>query len=179
MVVFSVLVRGAGIVSFKQFDKISKVVIAYQFSDILNRQVAPFQKTSGMLKPDFLNNRCYRCIIFMEQFAQIRLTDMKIIGNFNGRCHGIVIADIRVDLIIANQLDGVRWRNSNPVKVETFHESKKQTGRIIKNILAERIFQTIFFMHFCQQSVQSPGAGNRKVQIIPVMILMKNTGKEQ
>ena len=84
-------------------------MIAYQFCNILNRKVTLFQKTSGMLKPDFLNDRGNGSTVFVKQFTEIRLTDMEIFCNFSGGGQRIVITDIRIDLIISHQPERVGW----------------------------------------------------------------------
>ena len=101
------MIRGNRKVSFEQFDKIGQIVIAYQFCNILNRKVTLFQKTSGMLKPDFLNDRGNGSTVFVKQFTEIRLTDMEIFCNFSGGGQRIVITDIRIDLIISHQPERV------------------------------------------------------------------------
>ena len=82
-------------------------MIANQLCNILNRKVALLQKTSGMLKPDFLNDVGNGSTVFVKQFAEIRLTDMEIFCNFSGGGQRIVITDIRIDLIITHQPEWV------------------------------------------------------------------------
>ena len=111
LVFFSILIRSNRKVMFEQFDKICQIVIANQFCNILNRKVTLLQKTSGMLKPDFLNDGGNGSTVFVKQFAEIRLTDMKIFCNFSGGGHWIIITDIRIDLIITHQSEWIGRRN--------------------------------------------------------------------
>ena len=86
-------------------------MIADQFCNILNGEVSLFQKASGLLKSDFLNDRSNSSTVFVKQFAEIRLTDMKILCNFSGGGHWIIITDIRINLIITHQSKWIGRRN--------------------------------------------------------------------
>ena len=108
---FSILIRSNRKVTFEQFDEICQIVIANQLCNILNRKVALLQKTSGLLKPDFLNDGGNSSTVFVKQFAEIRLTDMKILCNFSGGGHWIIITDIRINLIITHQSKWIGRRN--------------------------------------------------------------------
>ena len=103
LIFFTILVRRNRKVLLEQFDKISQIMIADQFCNILNGEVTLFQKASGLLKSDFLNDRSNSSTVFVKQFVEIRLTDMKIFRNFSGGGHWIIITDIRIDLIITHQ----------------------------------------------------------------------------
>ena len=88
-------------------------MIADQFCNILNREFTLFQKISSLLKPDFLNNRGDGSAVFMKQFAEIRLTDMKVLCNFSGGGYWIIITDIRINLIITYQPKRIGWRDAD------------------------------------------------------------------
>ena len=60
-------------------------MIADQFCNILNGEVTLFQKASGLLKSDFLNDRSNSSTVFVKQFAEIRPTDMEIFCNFSDK----------------------------------------------------------------------------------------------
>ena len=88
-------------------------MIADQFCNILNGEVTLFQKASGLLKPDFLNDRGDGSAVFVKQFAEIRLTDMKVFCNFSRGGHWIIITDIRINLIITYQPERIGWRDAD------------------------------------------------------------------
>ena len=111
LIFFTILIRRNRKIPFEQFDKICQIVIAHQLCDILNRKVALLQKTSGLLKPDFLNDGGNSGTVFVKQFAEIRLTDMKMLCNFSGGGHWIIITDIRINLIITHQSKWIGRRN--------------------------------------------------------------------
>ena len=113
LIFFTILVRRNRKVPLEQFDKISQIMIADQFCNILNGEVTLFQKVSGLLKSDFLNDRSNSSTVFVKQFAEIRLTDMKIFCNCSGRGHWIIITDIRINLIITYQPKRIGWRDAD------------------------------------------------------------------
>ena len=78
LIFFTILVRRNRKVPLEQFDKISQIMIADQFCNILNGEVTLFQKASGLLKSDFMNDRSKSSKVLVKQFEYIILTDMKI-----------------------------------------------------------------------------------------------------